>query len=1609
MTHPQTLAQATEPLTQDQLLGALLDLSGDLDKAQVLHDTLPTWMLKTSPELLSAIDESYSQGRRARERAARLLKKLTPLDAFCRERLKTFLAGEGFSYLDVEYDLLEIPRRTISGVSPDLGGLVISTAHVEQHSLLQAAMQNFPQERAEPDGLPRTAQIRFGPRRQVLKGLKAHEFAGYCRELDLGGAYQAYLRNVFNLPQPDEGVVALGRGYNPAVEDIGQSRCSDMNVDLHIACAKGDISESTYRLLLQVISSARPASELSHLLFDGRPLVWHGLNIRNACIWNALVFRGDSPGNALVGPVVVYMPNEPVRPVFEYPTWQDFTTYLTLKLQVTSYRNSFTRYLDESERFSFFEQFDRNKSLEPMALLPATGNLTEFFFNSCVGKLQLDAVVLAVPVAQVDEDARQQRLQNYLDAGLTLLNLAGLVVPVLGQLMMGVAVGQLLGEVFESVEDWSHHDNAQALEHLINVAQNIASMALFAAGAKVVGAARRALKNSPEFFDQMEAVKLADDRVRLWRNNKTPYRQSLELKGVPANAKGVYQAYGQSFVKVDGGFYSVAYDDQFGAWRARHPKRADAYRPLLRHNHQGGWQFTFEHAQPWDDPDYILQRLDPSLEALPTGHLQDITAITDTRLAHLQQLVRQNRTLSERFRDCVVRFRQNQKVRDLRWQMEHDAPLDRATAQAQLLALPLMKGWPQGRFFEVLDKDGNLIERYPDTAPFDYEDMSIHITEQQMRAGEIMSTALAAFDKDDKAFLLGGAVEAGAEQDVMKQRLLAALAYSHRHIYEALYQYGEVIDQTDHGLLKGHFPQLPRRLAWEIMDQASAADRLHLRQTGRVPLRVAQQARQTLDTLTEDQALLGLYLPELANEATLRVVFGLVPSLERWPATLRLQLRDASLVGRPLAEAGSDAAETRRTLVKVGENYRAFDAQGAPLGPMSQGREGLYHAICDAVPARDLLDMDVQTPSQLRFRVIAQAQKARKPVTRLVWPERAVPSELPASCVQALGTEPPEFPSALVRRVRRLYPLFDDSRIATFLQGLGTDHLSRAQAVKALEVQFEHLHRTLKVWACERVESTSAYTSADYRLSRLQALQAIERSWQYASMLPEGVIGVRLPGLMLDGMALGTLPTLPPGANFDHVQWVSLNYMELGDEVAYFLKHFKQARTVELTGNQITRLPEVLSHMPQLQVLYLDNNRLQLTEHTHAKLGNLKNLRLLNLNNNPLVDPPPINRMLELRTLALRNCRLKEMPGGLLGIPYLEHVDLRENDIVALPDWLFTAPRRVGEVINLRHNPLGQRSRELLLKYRNSVGVGMGYLEDDITRLNEQKARELWLNERLPRDSRSISTWQGLRDEPRSDGLFKLLSELGGTADSMNVREDMTRRVWRVLQAAGDDTRLRAEIFERAATPLNCDDAAAVSFSDLEVIVEIHEASQQVENGILDSKWLLRLGRGLFRLDRLERMARVHSAQHPGTDPLEVSLAYRTGLVDRFYLPGQPRHMRFSRLAGVTPQALNSAEVQVKADELSPELLSFLMDLPFWVRYLKRSFEHAFESMNEPFDQRMLDVFERSTSLADGEYRDRMDEILREQQQAERTELERLTREALQSEDASPVCTLAPL
>ncbi|WP_164651584.1 hypothetical protein, partial [Pseudomonas viridiflava] len=93
-----------------------------------------------------------------------------------------------------------------------------------------------------------------------------------------------------------------------------------------------------------------------------------------------------------------------------------------------------------------------------------------------------------------------------------------------------------------------------------------------------------------------------------------------------------------------------------------------------------------------------------------------------------------------------------------------------------------------------------------------------------------------------------------------------------------------------------------------------------------------------------------------------------------------------------------------------------------------------------------------------------------------------------------------------------------------------------------------------------------------------------------------------VPSLVLDGLVVGRLLTLPEQVNFAHVRQLSLNRMGLDDDVAYFLKHFKQLGALELRSNEVTRLPEVLSQMPALKRLYLNDIHLQLTEHTRAKL-----------------------------------------------------------------------------------------------------------------------------------------------------------------------------------------------------------------------------------------------------------------------------------------------------------------------------------------------------------------------------------------------------------------------
>ena len=116
----------------------------------------------------------------------------------------------------------------------------------------------------------------------------------------------------------------------------------------------------------------------------------------------------------------------------------------------------------------------------------------------------------------------------------------------------------------------------------------------------------------------------------------------------------------------------------------------------------------------------------------------------------------------------------------------------------------------------------------------------------------------------------------------------------------------------------------------------------------------------------------------------------------------------------------------------------------------------------------------------------------------------------------------------------------------------------------------------------------------------------------------------------------------------------------------------------------------------------------------------------------------------------------------------------------------------------------------------------------------------------------------------------------------------MTRRVWSVLDAAQSNTALREQVFELAANPINCTDSAALNFSHLEVATEVDKVINPIGNVRSTAAGLLTLGRGLFRLEELEKIAQSHIKRDPKADPLEVSLAYRTGLARHWTCRGSP-------------------------------------------------------------------------------------------------------------------------
>ena len=239
------------------------------------------------------------------------------------------------------------------------------------------------------------------------------------------------------------------------------------------------------------------------------------------------------------------------------------------------------------------------------------------------------------------------------------------------------------------------------------------------------------------------------------------------------------------------------------------------------------------------------------------------------------------------------------------------------------------------------------------------------------------------------------------------------------------------------------------------------------------------------------------------------------------------------------------------------------------------------------------------------------------------------------------------------------------------------------------------------------------------------------------------------------------------------------------------------------------------------------------------------------------------------------------------------------------------------------------------------------------------------------------TVWDRLEAEPESHDFFQLLSELSGTSDFRQAREDLERRVWEVLDAAQDNSELRQELFSLAANPRTCVDSVASCFSALEVRVFAARALQRSAPGRARAA-RLDVARRLFRLDRVERIARedidARRAAGRGVDEIEVSLAYRSGLATELGLPGQPATMQFQVVAGVSQAHLAEAAQSVRDAEGSAALAEYISQRDFWLEHLRSEYAERFSAVEQPFWDRLDALNEEN----EGAYLEQANQLARE-------------------------------
>ncbi|WP_139775225.1 NEL-type E3 ubiquitin ligase domain-containing protein, partial [Salmonella enterica] len=310
-------------------------------------------------------------------------------------------------------------------------------------------------------------------------------------------------------------------------------------------------------------------------------------------------------------------------------------------------------------------------------------------------------------------------------------------------------------------------------------------------------------------------------------------------------------------------------------------------------------------------------------------------------------------------------------------------------------------------------------------------------------------------------------------------------------------------------------------------------------------------------------------------------------------------------------------------------------------------------------------------------------------------------------------------------------------------------------------------------------------------------------------------------------------------------------------------------------------------------------------------------LELLSLDRNPqLVRLPPLPEGLQTLSVEANPqlTRLPALPSGL------QRLFARNNQLTRLPESITGLSS--GATVNLEGNPLSERTLQALRDITSAPGYsGPRILFDMAGASAPREARALhlaaadWLVPAREGEPAPADRWHMFGQEDNAAAFSLFLDRLSETENFIKDAGFKAQISSWLVQLAEDEA-LRAKTFAMATeATASCQDRVTLALHQMKNVQLVHDAEKgEYDNNLVV---LVATGREMFRLEKLEQIAREKAGTLALVDDVEVYLAYQNKLKKALGLTSVTAEMRFFGVSGVTVSDLQAAELQVKAAEKS--------------------------------------------------------------------------------------------